>query len=110
MHQNEDTSRAKVHLKLGIAMELRIRRVGLGQKNGGGNSEGESRPQKYQSMTSEGKLAAGAAPWAKQFRDDIEALREFDEGDEYSFMNIRETGEKSAHLGGTHGLKLYVRQ
>ena len=67
VNQKEDTSRAKVHLKPGIAMELRMRRVGLGKKNGGGNSEGESRPQKYQSMTSEEKLAAGAASWAKRF-------------------------------------------
>ena len=35
----------------------------------------------YFCMTSSGKLTIHATPWAKQFQDDIEALKEFDEGD-----------------------------
>ena len=34
-------------------------------------------------MTSEEELTAHAAKWAKQFRDDNEVLKEFDEGDEF---------------------------
>ena len=36
---------------------------------------------KYPSLRREGTLTAHVTPWAKQFRDDIEALKEFDEGD-----------------------------
>ena len=43
---------------------------------------GQKRLEKYPSTTSEGELTAHATPRAKQFRDDIEALKEFDEGDE----------------------------
>ena len=37
---------------------------------------------KCPSMTRDGKLTAHATPWAKQFPDDIEALKELDEGDD----------------------------
>ena len=36
---------------------------------------------KYPSLRREVTLTAHVTPWAKQFRDDIEALKEFDEGD-----------------------------
>ena len=34
-------------------------------------------------MTSDGKLTFYATPWATQFRDDINSLKEFDEGDDF---------------------------
>ena len=36
---------------------------------------------KYPSMMTEGKLTVHASPWAKQFRDVTEALKEFDKGE-----------------------------
>ena len=42
---------------------------------------GQARMDKHPSLTREGKLAAHATPWAKQFRGDIEALTLFDESD-----------------------------
>ena len=44
---------------------------------------GRARKYKYPSVTSEEKLTLHATPWAKQFRGDSEALKEFDEGDEF---------------------------
>ena len=42
---------------------------------------GRSRMDKYPSLRREVTLTAHVTPWAKQFRDDIDALKEFDEGD-----------------------------
>ena len=44
---------------------------------------GQTRMDKHPSMTSGEKPTVHATPRAKQFRDDIEALKEFDEGDEF---------------------------
>ena len=37
----------------------------------------------YPSLRREGTLTAHVTPWAKQFRDDIEALKELDEGERF---------------------------
>ena len=42
---------------------------------------GRARMDKYPSLQREGTLTAHVTPWAKHFRDDIEALKEFDDGD-----------------------------
>ena len=34
-------------------------------------------------MKNDGKLTIHATPWAKRFRDDINSLKEFDEGDDF---------------------------
>ena len=41
---------------------------------------GQTRLDKFSSMTSEGKLIVHAKQWPKQFRDCIEAVEGFDEG------------------------------
>ena len=69
--------------------------LGLGQKIGGAILEGrpfspanaerdfwQARLDKYFCTTDEVKLTIYATPWTQQFRDDVEALMELDEGDE----------------------------
>ena len=41
---------------------------------------GRARLDKYPSLRREGTLTAHVTPWAKHFRGDIEALKEFDDG------------------------------
>ena len=48
----------------------------------------QTRLDKYQCMTSEAKRIIYATLWAKQFRDDINSLKEFVEGDEFLWAQI----------------------
>ena len=47
---------------------------------------GQTRLDKFPCMTEDGKCSPCATPWAKQFQDDINSLKEFErreEGDDY---------------------------
>ena len=71
-----------------IAMELIIRRWAKRMADDDVSHQqvsaamfGRARMDKYPSLRREGTLTAHVNPWAKQFRDDIEALKEFDKRD-----------------------------